>query len=73
MTKRLADKYIGRNGEHLPVPDSQRTDDILAVTSFLGWCEADELWGGVRADEAFLAFARILNIPAHELRKILDQ
>jgi len=71
MSHRLADKYIGRNGEHLPIPDSQRTDDILAVVSFLGHCDPSEIYGGVFAHEAFLAFARIISVPAHELRKIL--
>jgi hypothetical protein len=68
---RTADKYIGRNGEPAGMPDpQQRVADITTVAAFLVYMDPDEMWGGQTAGDAFEAFARIINVPVAQLRKL---
>ena len=68
----IADKYVGRNGQAIDLETShhQRLEDITAVASFLVWMPDNAMWGGVRAEEALLAFARLLDIPVAKLRSL---
>ena len=70
---RVADKYVGRNGEDVPAtPDAAREQwvkDVLTVGSYIGWAEGYS--GGYKADDAFTAFARLIQLPAFKLRKII--
>lgn len=76
--KRIADKYIGRDGGP-PAPDgvSERelpksvVDDMCCVGSYLVWQDSKDLWGGVRQAEAWTAFCRLLNVNEDALRKAL--
>ena len=45
--------------------------DIVDVAAFLAWHEPDDLVGGVRANKAFEAFARIIEIEPERLQRIV--
>lgn len=69
--KRRADAYVERGG-YLPGERPVRVaEDILTALSFIVWHEPDHMQGGYRADDAFLAICRVLNVEAAEMRKIV--
>jgi hypothetical protein len=35
-------------------------DDVVKVAAFIAWHEPNSLWGGVKRDEAFDAFCRLI-------------
>lgn len=68
MTGKIADRYIspgGRDAHFNPAAD------VLALASFVLWHDPGHLMGGVRADDAALALARLLDVPLVDLRKIV--
>lgn len=68
---RIADRYIEPGG-YLPGERQERTpDDLLCVAIFIGWHDDKHVMGGVRAEEAFRAFCRLINVPSVALRKIV--
>jgi len=49
-------------------------EDMIAVSYFLRGAELDGVWfGGIRAEEAFEASCRIMQLPAEELRRKIDE
>ena len=67
----IADRYIEPGG-YLPGERRERaTDDLLCVASFIGWHDDNHMRGGYRADEAFRALCRLLNVQSVGLRKIV--
>jgi hypothetical protein len=72
MTTNVADRYISRGGRVRGQYDQEAvSDDVLTVASFLGWHEPDEVMGGERADAAWSAFCRLMDLPSAELRNII--
>jgi len=49
--------------------EKQITGDITAVAAFIAWHEPREMFGGFRAEEAWEAFCRLLDLPSAELRE----
>jgi hypothetical protein len=65
----VADRYISRGGGS-PLPTvSEFADDLLKVSNFILWHDERDMRGGVRSQEAWLAFCRLVNV---EPRKIKD-
>lgn len=69
--KQRADRYVERGGYVRGERRDRVADDILAVALFIGWHDPDDIMGGERADEAFAAFCRVVNLEQVELRKII--
>lgn len=69
--KRTADKYIERGGYVRGERKDRWSEDLRDVLSFIVWHEDGHMRGGVTAGEAFLAACRLLNLEAHEMRRIL--
>lgn len=71
----IADRYIGRNGERIDRTPVEKADqfvsDLVAVSIFLGWQDDNAMSGGVKAVDAFNAFARLVNLPAPQLRRVV--
>ena len=74
----IADKYIPRDG----TSDGPRLSfrlckaeigDISTVARFLAYQENTEWSGGVKGGEAWLAFCRIVGLPAGEFRKVITE
>lgn len=69
----IADKYIAPDGgpprtEEQGGARAQRIDDLTTVAAFLLWHEPYDMFGGRKADEAFLAFCRLVDLPPDRLR-----
>lgn len=73
----IADKYIARDGSVPKTENGNRRlciadiDDISAVAQFLAYQDNGEMSGGVKGAEAWLAFCRIVGLPAGEFRKVI--
>ena len=68
--KNIADRYVSRGG----VPHGKPYDsagDLLVVGSFLAWREPNEMSGGYRADDAWAALCRLLDVNPVELRNAI--
>lgn len=69
--KRRADRYIERGG-YAPGERSEKwASDLLDVLRFIAWHDDKHLRGGVTARAAFGALCRLLNLEAHEMRRIV--
>ena len=67
-----ADRYISRGGRvHGKYDRDAWATDLNCVASFLAWQDPGELRGGERADDAWTAFCRLLDLPSAELRKVI--
>lgn len=74
----LADKYISRTGG---APDSHAAGDfrilkasiadIVTLANYLGWTTDGGMWGGVKSEEAWLAFCRMVDRPPAEFKRII--
>ena len=75
--REIADKYIARDGKSPQTENGQQRlcladiGDIITVARFLAWQEDNEWRGGVRGAEAWLAFCRIVGLPAGEFRQVV--
>ena len=74
----VADRYVGRDGRKPPANAGRglreclaSVDDIVTVAKFLGYQEASDMSGGVKNGEAWLAFCRIVGLPAGEFRQVV--
>lgn len=50
-------------------------DAVVALIRFIGWAEkdCDQLYGAVRASEAFEALSFVTGLPISRLREVLDK
>lgn len=48
-----------------------RVGDVLVLMGFLLWHEPDDIWGGVRAGEAFEAACRIVEVDPQKMKSII--
>jgi len=77
--KRLADRYIARDGtqptRERPIEgsgwSSRQIDDLMKVADFLLWQPDGEIMGGVKAAEALASFERLMGFPPGLLAKKL--
>ncbi len=69
--KRTADRYIERGGYQMGKRAAQVPDDVITLMSFLAWHDPNEIMGGSKAGEAFLAACRLLNLEPVAIRKIM--
>lgn len=69
--KRTADRYIERGGYQKGKRAAQVPDDLVTLMSFLVWHDPNEIMGGQKAGEAFLAACRLLNLEPVAMRKIM--
>ena len=67
----IADKYISRAGGSPTWDQQEFARDLLTLGSFILWHEDNDLRGGVRPPEAFLAMCRLLNVEPHKIREIV--
>jgi len=68
---RTADKYVSRAGGP-PVPTTRDVaEDIVTLSNFILWHEDDDMFGGVKTKDAFMAMCRLLNIEPHKIRSII--
>lgn len=64
--KDTADRYISQGGR---IPGkSNPVDDIMVLGSFMAWWPKNEYRGGYRAEEAWLAMCRLLDLHPVEFR-----
>lgn len=64
----IADRYITPSGRTATYDREAFVGDVVTVSSFLAWAEG-EVFGAVRAEDAFQAFARIADIDVVKLRR----
>ena len=78
-TAAIADRYIARDGgppktsgtgARICVADA---GDIIKLATYLGYTPKDETFGGVQNAEAWLAFCRIVGLPADEFRRVVTE
>ena len=68
----VADRYITPGGRTDAYDKAAMTGDIIDAASFLVWAEHDrEMFGGVRAGDAYRAFCRLLDLDGVALRNIV--
>jgi len=73
----IADKYITRDGKTPKTEDGERricladVSDIITVANFLAYQDNGEMSGGVKGGEAWIAFCRIIGLPAGEFRDVI--
>ena len=68
---RTADKYLSRAGGP-PAPTTHDVaKDIVTLSNFLLWHEDNDIWGGVKAKDAYMAMCRMLNVEPHKIRAII--
>lgn len=66
----IADKFISRGGRTAEYSRTDYVADMVTAASFLAWAEDDgAMFGGETAKDAFMAFCRLLDVPAVKLRK----
>lgn len=65
----IADRYISRAGGSPTWNREEFARDLLTLGSFILWHEINDLRGGVRPPEAFLAMCRLLNVEPHKIRE----
>jgi len=67
----VADRYIARGGGSPSPTGHDIASDLVDLSSFLLWHEEGDPYGGIRAEDAFLAMCRLLNVEPHKIRKII--
>jgi hypothetical protein len=68
--KRIADKYISRGGAvHRQYDRKAQVDDLIVLGCFVGWRDPHEWSGGYRADDAWAAMCRLLDMDPVAFRK----
>jgi hypothetical protein len=68
MKNDVADRYIspgGRDAHYVPAAD------VVTLASFILWHDRGHMQGGVTANDAALAMARLLDIPLAKLRGVI--
>lgn len=68
----IADKYLSRAGGPPQPTINQVSRDIMSVSNFMLWHSPDDMIGGVRMKEAWLAFCRLTNIEPHKIEQIIE-
>jgi hypothetical protein len=68
--KRIADKYISRGGAvHRQYDRKAQIDDLIVLGCFVGFQDPHEWSGGYRADDAWAAMCRLLDMDPVAFRK----
>lgn len=49
----------------------QKIEDTLSVAAFIAWQDPGEIYGGVKREEAFEAFCRLMGLDPWTLDKII--
>jgi predicted oxidoreductase len=50
---------------------TDRNDDIINVANFIGWHDKADIYGTVRAETAFISFARLIDIEPNKLMDVV--
>lgn len=66
----IAYRYISKGGRTVTYGRKEFTDDLIVAASFLIWAEGTH-FGGERAEDAYLAMMRLLDMDLIKLRKIV--
>lgn len=66
----IADRYISKGGRTADYGRKEFTDDLIIAANFLIWAEGT-CFGGERAEDAYLAMMRLLDMDPIKLRKIV--
>jgi hypothetical protein len=67
----IADRYISAGGRPANYDRDALVSDLADLSAFLAWAaEDDAIYGAVRANDAFLAACRLLDVDAAKLRAI---
>lgn len=74
--KRIADRYIGRDGgppiasSVPPESSTQPAQDLMAVVCFLAWQPPTTQWGSYTADQALKALCRLHRLDPDYIRRV---
>lgn len=68
----VASRYISKGGRTADYDRNAYTEDLMDVAGFLAWAEDDgAFYGMVKADDAFKAMCRLLDVDSVRLRKVM--